>query len=256
MDSGMTRREMIRNVGLAAGTAAMVGSQLAGAQPTGGGAMGGGVRRRAPQVPQAKSWDLPPLPYAYDALEPHLSSRILELHHDKHHDGYVKGLNSSYEKLTAAQGAGDADLAYHWAGKVAYNGSGHMLHSLYWENMTPGGAKQPGGVLAEMMARDYGSVAHCIETYRSVTKSVPGSGWGVLEYEPLAGRLLVQGVKVHEDRDFIGSVPLLIVDVWEHAYYLQYQNDRGAYVDAVMENLVNWDVVAQRLQRAMANPRA
>jgi len=193
--------------------------------------------------------ELPPLPYAADALEPHYDARTVELHHGKHHLAYVNGLNAALDKLAAARGAGDFALVKHLEREVAFHGGGHVLHSIFWTNLAPNGGGQPGGAVADALAREFGSFAAFDAQMRAATNAVEGSGWGVLAASP-AGDLVVLQVEKHQNQVLPGWTPLLVVDVWEHAYYLKYQNRRAEWVDAVMDHLVNWADVAARLARA------
>ncbi len=242
MGAARTRRDLLKDVGVAAGALAVLGCRTDGGQAIAAGApelpVNGGV---APYV-------LPPLPYAYDALAPYIDARTLRLHHDAHHAGYVKGLNAAIDKMAAAERSDDVSMVKYWAGDIAFNGAGDMLHTLYWANMTPGGGGAPNGPVAEMIKASFQSPGAFAKVFAAVSISVPGSGWGVLAYEPLGRRLLVTGVQKHENVDIPGAVPLLVLDVWEHAYYLQYQNRRGEYVKAFMEHLVDWKTVNRRLE--------
>ena len=199
-----------------------------------------------------KKYELPPLPYAYDALEPYIDEQTMRLHHDKHHQGYVNGLNKALEKLAAARQAGDFALVKHLSREAAFHGSGHLLHSIFWPNMAPagqGGGGEPEGELAEQIAQDFGSFAAFQAHFSAAAKAVEGSGWGLLVWEPNAGQLEVLQAEKHHNLTQWGVVPLLVLDVWEHAYYLKYQNNRGAYVEAWW-NVVNWADVAERFRAA------
>ena len=199
-----------------------------------------------------KKYELPPLPYAYDALEPYIDEQTMRLHHDKHHQGYVNGLNKALEKLAAAREAGDFALVKHLSRAAAFHGSGHLLHSIFWPNMAPagaGGGGEPEGELAAQIAQDFGSFAAFKAHFSAAAKTVEGSGWGLLVWEPNAGQLEVLQAEKHQNLTQWGVVPLLVLDVWEHAYYLKYQNNRGAYVEAWW-NVVNWADVAERFRAA------
>lgn len=192
---------------------------------------------------------LPPLPYQYDALEPYISRRTLRLHHDIHHQGYVTGLNTAEEALVQARRTGDFSLIRHWERELAYNGSGHILHSLYWLNMRPGSRRRtPTGLLAEQLERDFGSFEAFREQFTTAADRVAGNGWGVLVWQAPFGRLEILQIERHENMTQWGTLPLLTVDVWEHAYYLDYPASRGDYIDAWW-NLVNWQDVEQRFAR-------
>ncbi|MCD4686292.1 MAG: superoxide dismutase [Anaerolineae bacterium] len=200
----------------------------------------------------AKQYELPPLPYAYDALEPYIDEQTMRLHHDKHHLGYVNGLNAALEKLAAARASGDYAAVKALSRAAAFHGSGHFLHSVFWPNMAPagnGGGGEPDGELAAQIVKDFGSFANFKAQFAAASKAVEGSGWGLLVWEPNGGQLEVLQAEKHQNLTQWGVVPLLVIDVWEHAYYLKYQNARGAYVDAFW-NIVNWADVAERFKAA------
>ncbi len=197
---------------------------------------------------------LPPLPYAYEALEPHMDAQTVRIHHDLHHKAYVDGLNAAEEKLAAARKAGDYTLVKHYAREVAFHGSGHFLHSIFWTNLAPpgqGGGGKPEGALAAQIEKDFGSFDAFQKQLTAATVSVEGSGWGVLAWQlpPGLSKLEILAVEKHQVNTQVTSVPLLVFDVWEHAYYLKYQNRRAEFVNALW-NLVNWRDVAERLERA------
>ena len=193
-------------------------------------------------------YELPALPYAYDALEPLYQQRVLQIHHTKHHAGYVRGLNTTLDKLAAARKSGDYAAITALSRSLAFHGSGHVLHTLFWNSMAPGGGKMPAS-LEKAIAESFGSVEAFLAQFAAATNSVEASGWGILAYEPIAGRLLVLQSEKHQNLTFWGVVPLLVCDVWEHAYYIQYANDRAAWVDAFMK-LANWKFAATRYEEA------
>jgi len=188
---------------------------------------------------------LPPLPYAYEALEPHMDEATVRLHHDKHHQGYVDGLNKAEEKLQEAREKGDYSLVKHWERELAFHGSGHIFHTLYWENMKPGGGGEAVGPIAEQIVKDFGSYAAFRAQFKAAAVAVEGSGWTVLVWNPVFNKLEILMAEKHQNLAQWGVVPLLIVDVWEHAYYLKYQNRRADFVEAWF-NLINWDDVNGR----------
>jgi len=192
---------------------------------------------------------LPELGYAYDALEPHLSGAVLELHHGKHHAAYVAGANATLEKLEAARAAGDYGSIVGLEKTLAFNVSGHVLHSTYWANLAPDGGGEPAGELAAAIVENFGSFTAFKAHLSAATTTVQGSGWGVLAWEPLGGRLNVEQVHQHQEGSGQGSIPLLVIDAWEHAYYLQYKNVRADYVAAVW-NVIDWNDVAARFAKA------
>lgn len=194
---------------------------------------------------------LPPLPWAVDALEPHYDARTVELHHGIHHQGYVNGLNAAGKALAAARAAGDMALIKHWERELAFHGGGHLLHALFWTNLTPAGGGPPRpGPLARALERDFGGYAGFRAQFQAATVAVEGSGWGILAVEPGGGALAVVQVEKHQNQVLPGWVPILAVDVWEHAYYLRYQNRRAAFVEAVMDHLINWVDVEARFTAA------
>lgn len=198
---------------------------------------------------------LPPLPYAPEALEPHIDAQTMTIHHGRHHAGYVRGLNTALRKLAEIRnGTGDATTIEHWSRELNFNAGGHVNHALFWAGMAPanaGGGGQPEGDLLAAIERDFGSYAKFAAHFRAASASVEGSGWGWLVYEPVAGRLLITQMHNQQLGLFTGVVPLLGVDVWEHAYYLRYQNRRGDYIDAFM-SVVNWSEIASRFAAATA----
>jgi len=196
-------------------------------------------------------YELPELPYAYNALEPVIDEQTMRLHHDKHHAGYVKGLNHAEEMIAKARKSGDYALIKHWERERAFNGSGHILHTLFWTNLSPKGGGEPSGKLAEAIGREWGSFEAFKKEFRAASAAVEGSGWGILSYTvPLKQMVILQAEK-HQDLTQWGTVPLLVVDVWEHAYYLKYQSDRAAYVDNLFK-IFNWKEVEKRFGVATA----
>jgi superoxide dismutase, Fe-Mn family len=194
-------------------------------------------------------YTLPDLPYDYSALEPHYSAEILELHHDKHHAAYVKGANTALEKLAAAREHEQFDTINGLLKGLAFNLSGHVLHSLFWNNMTPHGGDKPEGELAAAIDESFGSFEGFRNQLSEAALNVQGSGWGSLTWEPLGQRLIVEQVYDHQSNVGQGAPPLLVLDMWEHAYYLQYKNVKADWVDAFW-NIVNWPDVAQRFGKA------
>lgn len=194
---------------------------------------------------------LPPLPYAYDALEPYIDAETMRLHHDKHHAAYVAGANTALDRLREiGQGKGDAALTTHWVRQLAFHGSGHALHSIFWKNMTPKPKAAPEGGLARAIDESFGSYQSFLKVFKAACIGVEGSGWGVLAYEPMSRKLVVLGLEKHQNLTVSGCVPLLVCDVWEHAYYLKHQNNRAAYVDSFLK-VVNWDDVERRYEKAL-----
>ncbi|EHL09084.1 superoxide dismutase, partial [Desulfitobacterium hafniense DP7] len=194
-------------------------------------------------------YQLPELPYAYDALEPHYDEATVRLHHDIHHKGYVDGLNNAEAKLAEAREKGDFGLVKHWERELAFHGSGHLLHTLFWTNMTPDGGGTPAGALGERISQDFGSFEAFKKQFSAAAVAVEGSGWAVLVWNPEFKKLEILQAEKHQNLTQWGAVPLLTVDVWEHAYYLKYQNKRAAWVETWW-NLVNWADASQRFEKA------
>ena len=194
---------------------------------------------------------LPPLPYAPDALEPAIDKETMSLHHDKHHLAYVNGANKAVDGLKAiAAGTGDAAMLPLFNNDLSFNLSGHVLHTTFWNNLKPGGSK-PAGALLEAMSESFGSPEAFEKLFAATAAAVQGSGWAILGYNPINGRLATVGVEKHNNSAIQGLEPLLVCDVWEHAYYLKYQNKRADYVKAFF-TVVNYEDVAARLAKAMA----
>jgi len=217
--------------------------------------------KRADRINKALGWDpasgtytLPPLPYAYDALEPHIDAQTMHIHHDKHHAGYVRKLNAALKALDGLRsGSVDAGQADHLSHELSFNGGGHINHTLFWLGMAPpsnGGGGAPSGSLAHAITRDFGSFDRFKSHFIMASTSVKGSGWGWLCFEPVSRRLIVTHMHNQEGGLFAGLVPLLGVDVWEHAYYLRYQNRRSDYVNAFF-NVINWGHVQAMYEDAM-----
>lgn len=194
---------------------------------------------------------LSPLPYAYDALEPYIDADTMKLHHDKHHAGYVKGLNAAEKALAQARQAKDFGGIAGLERNLAFHGNGHFNHTLFWKVMKPAkeAKKYPTGELAKMIGRDFGNLDGMKAQFTAASATVEGNGWGVLAYHPMFHRLYTVAVLNHQNSLLNGAVPILLVDVWEHAYYLKYQNKRGDYLDAWW-NVVDWANVEGIFARA------
>jgi Fe-Mn family superoxide dismutase len=196
-----------------------------------------------------KPYELPPLDYDYSALEPYYSARMLELHHDKHHKAYVDGVNTALEKLAGARESGDLSAIVGLEKTLAFNLSGHVLHTVFWKNLSPRGGDKPDGELAAAIDEHFGSFDKFKKQLTQATATVQGSGWGALTWEPLGDRLFTEQIYDHQGNTGQGGVPLLVIDAWEHAYYLQYENRRAEYVDAIW-SVIDWSDVAARFARA------
>ena len=194
-------------------------------------------------------YTLPDLKYDYGELEPHLSAKILQLHHDKHHLAYVNGANETLEKLDDARKTGNFAAINALEKSLAFHISGHKLHSVLWSNMKPKGGGEPTGEVKGLIDANFGGFEGFKKQFNAASAGVQGSGWGVLAWEPLAGRLIVNQVYDHQSETAQGAVPLLVCDVWEHAYYLQYENRRAEWIGAFW-SVLNWDDVNRRLAEA------
>ena len=198
-----------------------------------------------------KTYTLPPLPYSYKALEPHISEQIMTLHHDKHHAAYVNGANAALDKLEKAR-AGQLQIDVRGVLRdLSFNIDGHKLHAIFWPNMAPAGkgGGTPGGKLMDKIKQDFGGFDKFKAQFSDAAKTVEGVGWALLLYDSEIDQLVLTQI---EKQNFmhLAELPILLgIDVFEHAYYLQYLNDRGKYVDAWW-NVVNWDDVAKRLDQA------
>lgn len=192
---------------------------------------------------------LPDLPYDYAALEPHIAGEIMQLHHDKHHRAYVDGANEALDELEEARRTNDFTRIAAVEHRLAFNVSGHVLHSLFWQNLTPGGGDRPDAALAEQINRDFGS----FETFKTqmvqAAATIMGSGWAALAWDPAGARLLTVQIHDHQSDITQGSVPIMVLDAWEHAYYLQYRADKTRFFEAVWR-LWNWQDIGTRFLAA------
>ncbi|MGO9874561.1 MAG: superoxide dismutase [Acidimicrobiia bacterium] len=198
-----------------------------------------------------KPYVLPELDYDIGALEPHYAARALELHYGKHHAAYVSGVNSTLDRLAEARHANDMHSLVGLEKALAFNLSGHVLHSILWKNLHPDGGGRPEDELAAAIDESFGSFAAFRTQLAAAATTVQGSGWGALSWEPLGERLHIEQIYDHQGNTGQSGVPLLVIDAWEHAYYLQYHNSRSDYVDAIW-NIINWPDIAARLERTRA----
>jgi superoxide dismutase, Fe-Mn family len=196
-------------------------------------------------------YELPDLPYDYSALEPHYSARQVELHHDKHHAAYVKGANDTLDQFDQfrSDGASNQQVLRGLERALAFNVSGHLLHSVFWPTMSPNGGGKPEGELAAAIDDAFGSFDNLKSQLTLATTTLFGSGWGALVWEPLAGRLMVEQVYDHQSNMSPSNLPILVIDGWEHAFYLQYENKKDEWLKAFW-NIVNWERVGARLEHA------
>lgn len=204
------------------------------------------------QQPSALQFQLPPLPYQLNALEPVISAEIMDLHYNKHHQAYVNNLNKALEQYAEAQKNQDLPAMIALQSAIRFNGGGHINHSIFWTNLAPkqtGGGTPPEGDLATAINRDFGSLQNFIDQFSTKTVAIQGSGWGWLGYDKAHDRLTIVACENQDPLVMKGLVPLLGIDVWEHAYYLQYKNVRAEYVKAIW-GIINWKNVAERYQKA------
>ncbi|MCC9145366.1 MULTISPECIES: superoxide dismutase [unclassified Arthrobacter] len=194
-------------------------------------------------------YTLPELPYDYAALEPHISARIMELHHDKHHATYVAGANTALAQMAEAREKGEFGTIGKLSKDLAFHLGGHTNHSIFWNNMSPDGGDKPEGELAAAIDEFFGSFDGFRGQFTAVANSIQGSGWSILAYEPLGKNLVIEQLYDQQGNVPVGTIPLLMLDMWEHSYYLDYANVKGDYVKAWW-NIVNWADVAARFDAA------
>lgn len=194
---------------------------------------------------------LPPLPFDFSALEPHISGRIMELHHDKHHGTYVTNANGLLDRLEESRAKDDFATIPALERGLAFNVSGHVLHTIFWQNLKAKAEPEPRGALAEQIKRDFGSFAIFRKQMNTAASTVMGSGWGALVWEPLLGRLMTVQIYDHQSNITQAGIPIMVLDAWEHAWYLQYENRKTDFFEATW-NLWNWEDVAARFERAKA----
>ena len=201
-----------------------------------------------PKEPGVFAHQLPPLPYPEDALEPIIDKETVKIHHGKHFAGYVKGLNTVLEKMEKARTEGNFDNIKALSRDLAFNGSGVVLHWIYFSTIGPKAGGEPGGKLADAIKRDFGSFETFWKQFATASKDVEASGWGILAWEPFSKRLIILQTEKHQDLASWGAMPLMVCDVWEHAYYLKYQNRRADYVDAFAK-IIDWKKVGERFEK-------
>jgi superoxide dismutase, Fe-Mn family len=194
-------------------------------------------------------YTLPDLPYDYGALEPHVSGEIMELHHSKHHATYVKGANTALEQMAEARASGQLGTVNLLAKNLAFNLGGHVNHSVFWPNMSPDGGDKPDGELAAAIDEFFGSFDGFRAQFTAHALGIQGSGWSILAWDALGRRLVLEQVYDHQGNLAPGTIPLLLLDMWEHAFYLQYRNVKPDYVEAWW-NVANWTDVARRFEHA------
>jgi Fe-Mn family superoxide dismutase len=194
-------------------------------------------------------YTLPDLPYDYAALEPHISGKIMELHHDKHHATYVAGANTALEKLAEAREKDDFAAVNLHEKNLAFHLGGHTNHTVFWNNLSPEGGGQPDGELAAAIKDQFGSFEAFQAQFGANANAIQGSGWSVLAWDSIGQRLAIFQLFDQQGNIPVGIIPLLMLDMWEHAFYLDYLNVKADYVKAFW-NIANWQDVAARFERA------
>lgn len=196
-------------------------------------------------------YSLPPLPYDYKDLVPYMSEEQLRIHHTKHHQAYVNGANAILQRLEGARKEG-AELDMKATLKeLSFNIGGHVLHSLFWGNLAPpGGAREPSGALGEAIAKEFGSFERFKREFSQAAMSVEGSGWAALSWCRQTGRPMIMQIEKHNANVYPMFRILMVLDVFEHAYYIDYKNERAKFVEAFW-NLVDWEAVGKRLEEAI-----
>lgn len=196
-------------------------------------------------------YKLPELPYDFSALEPVISAEIMQLHYAKHHGGYVINLNTALEKFFEAEQKKDVAALTAGLQAIKFNGGGHVNHSIFWTNLAPvgkGGGEHPQGKFLQEIQKQFGSLDKLIEKLSATAVAIQGSGWGWLGYDKAMGRFVCVSCANQDPLSTLGYVPLLGIDVWEHAYYLQYKNVRADYVKNIWK-VVNWRNVEERFEQ-------
>jgi Fe-Mn family superoxide dismutase len=238
MGINLSRREMI--VGAGAAALGFLGNVIS----------SGVLAAAAPEQQGSQSFvhQLPPLPYPYDALEPIIDEQTMRIHHGKHYAGYVNGLNAVLEKMEKARKEGNFQAVRSLSDDLAFNGSGVVLHWIYFGTIGPKAGGTPTGKIGELITRDFGSFESFWKQFAATSITVQGSGWGVLGWEPFSKRLVILQAEKHQDLTTWGTMPLMVCDVWEHAYYLTYQNRRAEYVENFAK-VIDWKKVQERLDQ-------
>jgi Fe-Mn family superoxide dismutase len=194
-------------------------------------------------------YSLPELTYDYSALAPHISAQIMELHHSKHHAAYVAGANTAIEKLAEARDANDFANINRLQKDLAFHLGGHTNHSIFWKNLTPDSQERPSGELASAIDEYFGSFDKFRAHFNAAALGLQGSGWAFLAWDAIGGQLIIEQLYDQQGNIAAATTPLLMLDMWEHAFYLDYKNVKGDYVTAFW-NIINWDDVAKRFAAA------
>jgi superoxide dismutase, Fe-Mn family len=194
-------------------------------------------------------YQLPPLPYAYSDLEPFIDEQTMQLHHDIHFASYMQGLNDALKNIALARQNQDFSQLNTFENSLAFNGGGYILHTLFFSNMAPAGKAEPSVWLKDTLAQHFGDINSFKSQFSAVALGVQGSGWAILGYQPLGQKYLILQVEKHQNATQWNIIPILALDVWEHAYYLKYQNKRKDYIQNWW-NIVHWNNVEERMRAA------
>lgn len=200
------------------------------------------------------TYKLPELSYDYSALEPHISARIMELHHSKHHQAYVTGANAAIDAMAEARASNNFANLPKLQKDLAFNLGGHVNHSIFWQNLSPEGGEASGNLLAAINEY-FGSFDAFKSHFSAAAVGIQGSGWAYLAWDALGNRLVIGQLYDQQGNIAMGNIPLLMLDMWEHAFYLDYQNVKADYVKAFW-NIVNWADVAKRFDSVKASSRS
>ena len=200
-------------------------------------------------------YTLPDLPYDYAALEPHISAKIMELHHSKHHKAYVDGANNALSQMAEARETGQFQNINRLEKDLAFHLGGHVNHSIFWTNLAPGSNGAPEGELASAVDEFFGSFEKFQAHFTATAMGIQGSGWAVLSWDPIGKQLIIQQLFDQQSNTAQATIPVLQLDMWEHAFYLDYQNVKADYVQAFW-HIVNWENVHQRFEAARTNASA
>lgn len=244
----LNRREF-----LAKGGSALAGLGLTSAFPVKALSSGHDSATLPHELTVTSEYSLPPLPYTYDALEPYIDAKTMQLHHDTHFAGYTRGLNKALRHFAKSRKEDDYSAIAHWQNQLAFNGAGYVLHTLFFEMMSPSGKAGPSDHLKATLGTHFGSFEAFKKHFSEAAATVQGSGWSLLGFQPLGRKLLVLQVEKHQNLTPSAIVPVLALDVWEHAYYLKYQNQRRDYINNWW-NIVDWRQVEIRLDDVLKTP--
>jgi Fe-Mn family superoxide dismutase len=198
------------------------------------------------------TYTLPDLTYDYGALDPSISGQIMELHHSKHHAAYVAGANQALEQMAEARDTGNFGNLPKLEKDLAFHLGGHTNHSIFWKNMGPDSKDRPEGELASAITEFFGDYDKFVAHFNAAALGIQGSGWALLAWDAVGSRLVINQLYDQQGNVPVLTIPLLMLDMWEHAFYLDYKNVKGDYVKAFW-NIVNWDDVENRFEAAKAH---